>query len=247
MTTKSWLIFAALCIALLGGLVWTSKNNKTDVTGVDPFTVQKASEDNGNIGDRVFGNADSKVVLIEYGDYQCPGCASASGVIKQIADKYKDQIAFVFRNYPLKSIHPNALSASSAAEAAGLQGKFWEMHDSLYETQDAWKDLSANARSDYFVGLAKDLGLDGDKLLADLDSQSVQAKIAYDEALGKSQQITGTPTFYLNGKLVDQQYKDGKLVTNDPEGSQVWSDFDAIDKLIIQPALKEAGIPLPKE
>ncbi|MFZ1600261.1 MAG: thioredoxin domain-containing protein, partial [Candidatus Saccharimonas aalborgensis] len=142
MTTKSWIIFSVLCVAILGGLVWVSRGDRIDVTDIDPSTVQPALSKNGQIADHTYGNMNSKVVLIEYGDYQCPGCGSAAPVIKKVVDKYKDKIGFVFRNFPLYEKHPNAFAASATAEAAGLQGKYWEMHEKLYANQDAWSQLS---------------------------------------------------------------------------------------------------------
>lgn len=245
MTGKTWAIFAALCVAVLGGMIWVSQSDKIDVTNVNIDTLQTASAQNGGIADHTEGKADSKVVLIEYGDYQCPGCGSAYPIIKQVVDKYKDQITFVFRNYPLYSAHPNAFSSASAAEAAGLQGKFWEMHDKLFTNQNSWKDLNGTARTDYYVNLASQLSLDVDKFKADLDNPDVKKKIDFDAALGKKAQVTGTPSFYLNGKSIGDQYVlDGKIVPRGTSGAAlVWTDADAFGKLVIEPALKEAGIP----
>ncbi len=95
-----------------------------------------ATNDNGNIADHEFGGADAKVTIIEYGDYQCPACGTAAPVMREVSHQYKDKgVSMIFRNFPLTTIHPNALAAASAAEAAGLQNKFWEMHDKLYATQ----------------------------------------------------------------------------------------------------------------
>ena len=135
MTKKTWIIFAVICIGIIGGLVYMSNGNKIDVSDVDEWSIQAASAKSGDIADQVYGNKDAKVVIIEYGDYQCPGCASAQSALKTVSEKYKDTVAFVFRNFPLYSIHPNAFAAASFAEAAGLQGKYWEMHDKLYTTQ----------------------------------------------------------------------------------------------------------------
>src|SRR5699024_4048070 len=98
-------------------------------------SIIAASDKNGHIADHVRGNPDAKVVLVEYGDYQCPGCAGIAPALNTIADRYSEDLAFVFRNFPLSSIHPNAKVAAATAEAAGLQGKFWEMHDKLYQEQ----------------------------------------------------------------------------------------------------------------
>jgi protein-disulfide isomerase len=244
---KAWIIFVAICVVVLGALVMTSNTKKVDVSSVDGNSIIKASDDNGNIADHVFGKADSKVVLVEYGDYQCPGCASAYPTVKTLSEKYKDQLAFVFRNFPLTSIHPNAKAAATAAEAAGLQGKFWEMHDQLYESQDSWKSLNSSTRGEYFKTLATKVGVDGNKYDTAYTGESVNKKIAFDLALGKKANVSGTPTFYLNGKIVDQYVKDGQLVAANTSGAQpIWSDVEAFEKLLLIPAFKEASISLPE-
>lgn len=243
MTKKGWLIFFVVCIALLGGLVYISRQDKVNVDAIDIDTVQAGSESSGGIGDRVFGKADSKVVLIEYGDYVCPGCASTASVLMQVAEKYQDKIAFVYRNFPLVTIHPNALTAAAVAEAAGEQGKYWQMNEALYANQNSWKDLSGNQRVEYFVNLATSLGLDSTRLKTDLDSPNIQKKIEFDRATGAKKGVTGTPSIYLNGENVsDKYFKDGKLVEPSEGAAQVWSDAEAFDNLIIKPALEKHGI-----
>src|SRR4051812_16240717 len=118
MSGKGWIIFGAICVVLFGGLVFWSGRDRVDVSSVDTNKIQPASSDSGNIGDHVFGNKDAKVVLMEYGDFQCPGCGSAHPTVKALSEKYKDQLAFVFRNFPLTSIHPNARAAAAAVETA---------------------------------------------------------------------------------------------------------------------------------
>ncbi len=249
MTKQGWIIFAVLCIGVLGGLIWVSQNNKVDVSNVDLATIQPASEESGNIAEHTFGNSDSKVILFEYADYQCPGCASAYPVVKEVVETYKEQIGFVFRNFPLTSIHPNALAAASAAEAAGLQGKFWEYHDKLYENQQAWSSLSGQDRTAYFTKLAGELSLDETQFSTDVESNAVKKKVDFDQALGKKAGVTGTPSLFINGKNVGELYVlDGKIVDKNTEGAEVvWSDADAFGKLVIEPALKENNIPLPEE
>ena len=204
MSKKAWIIFAAVCIVLLAGLVYVSNKDKIDVTKVDANSIQPARSESGDIADHVFGKADSKVVFIEYGDFQCPGCGSAYPNIKQVTEKYKDQVAFIFRNFPLTSLHPNARAAAAAAEAAGLQGKYWEMHNKLYENQRDWENLSSNERTDFFAGYAKDLGINVDTFKTDLSSPKINQKISYDIEVGKKAGVNATPTLYLNNKAVEQ-------------------------------------------
>lgn len=235
MSKRAWIIFGAICIVLLGGLVYVSSKDRIDVSNVDANAVQPAAEQSGNIADHVFGKADSKVVLVEYGDFQCPGCGAAFAPIKAASEKYKDQLAFVFRNFPLTSLHPNARTAAAAAEAAGLQGKYWEMHDKLYENQDAWGSLSSSERTNFFATYAQGLGLNVDRFKVDLAGADANKKINFDQALGKKLGVTSTPTFFLNGKKVENIFgQNGRI---DPE---------MLDKALAD-ALKEAGIELPKE
>lgn len=206
MGKKAWLIFVAVVVVLLGSLIYLQNKNKVtlDVSSVNTSGVVTASEQSGNIGDHIFGNPEHKVILIEYGDFQCPGCGGMYPVVKQLTEKYKDQLTFVFRNFPLTSIHPNARAAAAVAEAAGKQGKYWEMHDKLYEGQKSWENLSADKRGTFFEGYARELGLNIDTFMKDLASSSVTQKISFDQALAKKDNVTSTPTFYLDGKQVAQ-------------------------------------------
>ena len=117
MTKKAWIIFAAMCVGLIGGLIFLQQRNQIDVSSVDTTKAQPASSESGDISEHVYGNANSKVLLVEYADFQCPGCNSSYPVTKKVIEKYKDKIGFIFRNYPLTSAHPNALAAAAAAES----------------------------------------------------------------------------------------------------------------------------------
>lgn len=230
MSKKAWIIFAAVCIVLLGGLIYLSSKDRIDVSNVNLGVIQSGSTQSADIADHVSGKKDSKVILIEYGDYQCPGCASAYPDIKSVTDKYKDQIAVIFRNFPLTSIHPNAKAAAAAAEAAGLQGKYWEMHDQLYTHQDEWKDLDASKRTDFFAGYARNLELNVGQFKDDMASSKVNQKINFDLALGKKAGVNATPSIYLDGTLLDQN---------------TWSNTTNLDKAI-ENELKTNHIDLPK-
>lgn len=208
MSKKVWIIFASVCAVLLVGLVILSNANRINVDHVDVNAIQGPSEQSGNIGDRVFGKVDSSVVLIEYGDFQCPGCSSAFPTIEKVVQKYEKKIGFVFRNFPLTGIHPNARAAAAAAEAAGQQDKFWEMYRLLYENQNSWSNLGTNERTDYFVSLAEQLELNKDTFLTDLSANAVSQKINFDLAVGKKAGVDATPTFFLNGqKLSSEDYQ----------------------------------------
>lgn len=232
MDKKAWIIFGVIVVVILGGLIYMSGKNKIDVSNVNEKSIVAASETNGNIADHVFGKKDSKVVLIEYGDFQCPGCGKAHPIIKPLTEKYKDQITFVFRNFPLTTIHPNAKAAAAAVEAAGLQGKYWEYHDALYENQDAWSSLGATERMNYFVDTAKTTGVkDIEKFKQDIEKSSVKQKINFDIALGKKVGVTGTPSIYLNGVAVEQD---------------TWTDQTKFDEAL-KAEMKKQGIEVPAE
>lgn len=230
MTRTRWIIFAIACTLLLGILVANSKKNDVNVSNLDPAKVINE----GDSADHVFGNKDAKVILVEYGDFQCPGCGAAFTQLKSIKETYKDQMAFVFRNFPLTSIHPNALAAATAAGAADKQGKFWEMHDLLYQNQKAWENLSVSQRGDAFIGYAKQLSLNTDTFKQDMSSQSVSNKISSDRALGARVKVDSTPTLFLNGQKL----------SNDVITSVVQSDGKLLkDK--IEAAIKAAGGTVP--
>lgn len=204
MDKKAWIIFSVVVVAVLGGLVYLSQSSKIDVSKIDATNIQSATDQNGQIADHVFGKKDSKVVLIEYGDFQCPGCGAAHPNIKAVTEKYEDKIAFVFRNFPLTTIHPNARAAAAAVEAAGLEGKYWQMHDAMFQNQDSWKDLTGTQRTDTFLQYAKTLGVNEQKFTANLEKPSINKKISFDQALGKKVNVSSTPTFFLNGEQLPE-------------------------------------------
>jgi len=207
MTKRTWIIFTIIIVGLLGALIYSSKNSSSNinVSQIDVSKIQGASVENGQIADHVYAKADSTVVLIEYGDFQCPACGSENSKIMKIAEDYKDKIYFIFRNYPLTLIHSNAKAAAGAAEAAGLQGKYWEMHDLLYKKQTDWQSLTSDERSKKFISYAEELKLDTEKFKADTNSDAITKKINFDTAQGKKINISGTPTFVLNGDIIPNE------------------------------------------
>lgn len=216
MNKVGWIIFSAVVVLILGGLIaWARITNPPiDLSGFDNNSVIVAAEQNGNIGDHFKGSDAKKVILVEYGDFQCPSCGGAHPNVNELMETYKDDVTFVFRNFPLTSIHPNARAASAVAEAAGLQGKYWEMHDMLYEGQGDWSNLDATKRTDLFNQYASTLELDLNKFKEDLTSKSVSQKINFDMALGKSVGTSATPTFFLNGEKLDDTTSSGIVQGN---------------------------------
>ena len=216
MNKVGWIIFSVIVVVVLGGLVAWARiaNPPIDVSNVESNSIVAASVHNGNIADHTTGSETNKILLVEYGDYQCPSCAGAHPNIKTILDEYGDDITFVFRNFPLTSMHPNARAAAAAAEAAGLQDKFWEMHDMLYEKQNDWSSLDASERTIIFNSYATSLGLELDKFETDFAGEDVNKKISFDLALGKKVGTTATPTFFLNGDKIDEQTSSGIVQGN---------------------------------
>jgi protein-disulfide isomerase len=146
------------------------------------------------------GGSDAKVMLEEYGDYQCPPCGMLFHDLKTIEKEYGTQIRFVFRHFPLSG-HPHARTAAHAAEAAALQGHFWEMHDMIYQNQLSWSPAT-DART-VFVQYARDLKLDVDRFTRDMDSPEVAARVESDYQRGVSLGVSGTPTIFINNREVN--------------------------------------------
>lgn len=138
------------------------------------------------------GNRQAEIVLVEYGDFECPYCRNAHPLVKRLLEEKGDELNFVFRNFPLREIHPHAYVSALAAEAAGMQGKFWEMHDLIFENQDR---LSQG----FLLLLAKELGLNLRQFASDSGGNDVESKIETDWEGGIRSGVNGTPTFFLNG------------------------------------------------
>jgi protein-disulfide isomerase len=146
--------------------------------------------------DHAGGPADAPITLVEYGDYECPHCGAAYPIVKEAQRALGERLRFVFRNFPLTQIHPHAAHAAEAAEAAAAQGKFWEMHDWLFEHQRHLGD-------DRLVRAAETLGLDAGRVRRDLDSGAHQARVREDFMSGVRSGVNGTPTFFINGQRHD--------------------------------------------
>jgi protein-disulfide isomerase len=141
--------------------------------------------------------------LVVYGDFQCSACEAFFPIESQVLQKYLGQITFTFRNFPIESLHPNALAAARAAEAASLQGKFFEMHDLLYQNQSSWENLSDPLP--YFEQMASSLSLNMNKFKTDFASEAVNNTIAADMQDGTKKGVDGTPAYFLNGTKLNNQ------------------------------------------
>lgn len=190
-------------LGILGGLIIafgvffvisqnSSNSNKTSTTTGSAATSH------------LIGEASSKVTLMEYGDYQCPVCGLYFQPVKDAIESFKGIARFQYRNLPLVGPHPNAFAAARAAEAADLQGKFWEMNAKLFENQSSWS--KSTKPLEFFKSYAKDLKLDVAKFESDYASEKVNNAINADIAeFAKTGQQQATPTFFLNGRLVNNK------------------------------------------
>ena len=151
--------------------------------------------------DWVKGGSDAKVTLVEYTDFQCPACGAYHPIVKQLTEEFGDKLRVAIRHYPLVQIHKNALPASRAAEAAGRQGKFWEMYDFLFENQAEWSAADDPMKS-IFPSYAGRAGLDIEKFRQDMRDASLDDKINHDRETGNELKIAGTPSFFLNGQVL---------------------------------------------
>lgn len=151
----------------------------------------------------------ARFTIVEFSDFQCPGCAVYSGPVESLVEQYPQDVRLVYRHFPLINIHPNAVPAARAAESAALQGRFWEMHDRLFATQKDWEKLSDP--TEHFVSLARELSLNEVEFRAGLQNEVVITRVNADLQLALELQLPGTPSFYLNGKLMDLSAIDQQL------------------------------------
>ncbi len=157
--------------------------NHDDATTLTPPVSQR---------DHAQGPADAPVTLVEYGDYECPYCGRAYPIVKHVQELMGNQLRFVFRNFPLRELHPHAQHAAEAAEAAATQDRFWEMHDRIFEHQRALSDR-------HLIDYAASLRLDVDRFQSELASHAHAPRVRADFSSGVRSGVNGTPTFFING------------------------------------------------
>ena len=186
---KRFIIVLAAIIVGFVAIVLLSRS-----AGTDDVTTTGSSN--------VYGNLNSKVTLTEYVDFQCEACYAFYPTVKEVKEKYKDTVKFEIKYFPISSSHSNALAAAAAAQAAAKQGKFFEMHDMLFERQKSWENMSTE-RTATFESYAKEIGLDIAQYNTDLASAETKAIINADLAEVKKLGGDGTPTFALNGKKIE--------------------------------------------
>jgi len=157
--------------------------------------------------DHIQGKDSARVTLVEYGDYECPYCSDAYLVVKAVQQALGDDLRFVFRNFPLTQAHPHAELAAEVAEAAAVQGKFWETHDALYENQD-------QLEPDAILELVGALGVDRARLVADLEARRFLARVKEDFMSGVRSGVNGTPGFFINGTRYQSSWDEEALLAS---------------------------------
>jgi protein-disulfide isomerase len=198
------IIIVVLAAALGGG--WLVLRSAKQTSNSNSNTIDPSAEPTGAEPPHIRGNASAAVTVEEFGDFQCPSCGVYYPELKKIEDQFGDRIRVIFRERPLDSMHAHALLAAQAAESAGVQGKFWEMHDKLYENQKAWSD--ASDLIPIFVDYAKQLGLNSDQFVKDMNGEVVATRIFQDGKRAHALNINSTPTFFVNGKEAkDEQWR----------------------------------------
>jgi protein-disulfide isomerase len=174
-----------------------SPSSSASNSGASPYAPLGSSVP-GAQPPHIRGGANAQITLEEFGDYQCPPCGALFRELKKIESEYGDRLRLVFRHFPIEQLHKNAMVAARAAEAAGAQNKYWEMHDRLYETQPEWAE-STDARS-FFINYATSLKLDTERFTRDMDNNVYDIRISADRERAAALGVTGTPTLFVNGR-----------------------------------------------
>ncbi len=192
--TKPIVVIVIAVLAAAGIALYLSRQSAAPRTGADGSLASSG-------GGHVRGNSAAPVTLVEFGDFQCPSCGYYHPIVDELVLRYPDKVKLEFHHYPLVQMHAHALDAAMAAEAAGNQGKYWEMHDMLYDHQKEWdRLLNTDAQ---FLAYAGSLGLDANKFLRDMKSTDVQNRILEDIQRGSAAKVSGTPTFFIDGQALN--------------------------------------------
>jgi protein-disulfide isomerase len=185
-------IILVACVVIFGGILIFSKKDAKSPSG---------SNSSSQLTNHTRGEGKKGITLTEYGDFECPACSAYYPIVEQVFEKYKGDITFQFRNFPLRQIHQHAMVAHRAAEAADKQGKFWEMYGLLYQNHDTWTKESDPTST--FRAYAQSLGLDLTKYDTDFKSEATNSAINADISKGQELGVNSTPTFFIDGKKID--------------------------------------------
>ncbi len=192
MSKQFWGVLVIIALVFVGIFIFSGNKNNTT----------SSNNSNAKPSEHIEGLGQDNVTLVEYGDFECPYCEEYFPIVQQVQQAFNNQIFFQFRNFPLTSIHPNAFAGARAAEAAALQGKFWQMHDALYDSINWQVWSTSNDPTPYFNQYAQELGLNVNKFKTDFASQAVNNTVTADMAAGNKLNIQGTPSFFLDGKQI---------------------------------------------
>ncbi len=224
-------------------LVIDGNNKATDFNSYDFYSIIAADQNNGDIGDHVKGNPEAPVLIYEYADYQCPGCASINPKVNKAIEESNGQLAVVYRSF-LLSYHKNGTAAASAAEAAGLQGYWKPYADKLFAEQAEWEYASATERTElfekYFLEITEGKG-DLEQFKTDIASERVSKKISFDMGIARRIDVPSTPAFYVDGQQIKWSEAgeleiNGKLISWD--SSRSGDDFIKLLQEIVEAKTK---------
>lgn len=192
---RSLVIWGVVALAIASGLyfLFQSVGSQPSIANEQTFPGQDITD-----SDWVRGTRNAPVTVIEYSDFQCPACGAYEPIVKALTEAFPNDLRLVYRHLPLTQIHPNAQVAAQAAEAAGIQGKFWEMHGKLFDNQTDWSE--EKNPSDKFAEYAVEIGLDVEKFKLDINSDTVKGAIEEDVRRAMQARVNATPTFLLNGQ-----------------------------------------------
>ncbi|MEK7646259.1 MAG: thioredoxin domain-containing protein [Patescibacteria group bacterium] len=189
-----WVCFVAVLALIIWGLIVAMHKESTGGLSLGTPMAERAT-------DHVRGSDTATVTLMEYADFQCPACGAFYPIVERLLTNSSTTVRFVGRHFPLAQ-HRNAIAAAQAAEAAGAQGKYWDMAGLLYDNQTSWETLTASQAYDVFKGYAERLKLNVALFEADFKSTETKTKIDEDLADGRAIGVSGTPTFFINGKAI---------------------------------------------
>jgi protein-disulfide isomerase len=237
MSKQFWAVIIVI-VLILGGIFFITNNKSSSTT---------SSAGSGKASHHVEGEGTDHINLVEYGDYECPYCGEYFSTVKQVQSIYNTQMTFQFVNFPLVSIHQNAFAGARAAEAAALQGKFWQMHDLLYEENQVYYDsnetsstwVGASDPETYFDTYASQLGLNVKTFEQDYASSAVNDTINADMAAGNKLGIDATPTFYLDGKQV--QFDDSVSAFEKVINAAITAQGDSIPAAAVSAGTSTSG------
>ncbi len=180
-----WIVICVIAVVLFGGSIWYGSQ------------ASKANNEGVVVTSHIKGNPDATVKLVEFSDLQCPACASFQPVVKDLVEQYGEKLSFEYKHFPLP-MHPYAIQAAVAAEAAGQQGKFFEFHDKVFENQKTWSNSATP--NVFFMQYAEELGLDMQKFKKHMNSSVLKDQVEAQFNEGQEAGVSGTPSFFLNGE-----------------------------------------------